>query len=381
MRDVFIAGAGMHPFGKHGPDIKLESMGSHAARAAMRSCGLSGRDCEALYAGHVFGGPVAGQRIGAQIGLSGKPISNHENYCSSGATALREAWIAIGAGMFDIVLVIGVEKMTDRIKGGVRPDPDDIDAAEGFIFGAGHALSAVRYMADYGATRADIAAVAVKNHAHSVHNPYAQYQKPISLEDVLGARAIADPLGLLDCSPISDGAAALVVASAAGLRKLDITSAPRLRACALVSGTVQRGLGDVNDEDVSRRAGQTAFEMSGLGPDEIDMVEMHDCFTIAEIVRLEGLGFLPKGEGGRLTSEGHTSIGGPLPVNPSGGLLSRGHPVGATGAAQICEAFWQLTEQAGKRQVEGARSALAYCKGGSVSGTDGASVTTIVLTR
>ncbi|MGW4034422.1 thiolase family protein [Streptomyces sp. NPDC004838] len=378
---VHIAAAGMVRFGKHPREVTLEAMGAKAAREAMADAGVGPAGIEALYVGHVFGGPVAGQRIGARIGLAGKPVSNHENYCSSGATALREAWIAVGAGLYDLVLVVGVEKMTDRIKGGVRPDPDDLDAASGFIFAAGHALSARRYMADYGATREQIAMVAVKNHAHSVMNPYAHYHKPVALEEVLAARSIAEPLGLLDCSPISDGAAAVVVASPAGLRRLRAGAAPKLAACALVSGTVQGGLTDVNEEDVSRRAGQEAYRLSGVGAEDVDFVEMHDCFTIAEIVRLEGLGLLPRGEGARLTEAGHTSLGGRLPVNPSGGLLSRGHPVGATGVAQVCELFWQLTDRAGGRQVDGARTGLAYCKGGSVSGTDGASVTTVVMQR
>lgn len=379
MRQVFIAGAGMHPFGKHPPHVTFEKMGATAVSKALADAGALPRDCEALYVGHVFGGPVAGQRIAARVGLSGIPISNHENYCASSATALREAWIAVGAGLYDVVVVAGIEKMSDRIKGGVRPDPDDLDAALGFIFAAGHALSARRYMHDHGATREQIAAVVVKNHAHSVYNPYAQHQTEVSLDQVLNARPIADPLGLLDCSPISDGAAAVVVASATGLRKLKIRSAPELRTCALVSGTYQRGDVDVNIEDISHRAGVMAYEGAGLGPDDIDFVEMHDCFSIAEIVRLEGLGFLPRGQGARLTAEGYTSIGGPRPVNPSGGLLSRGHPVGATGAAQVCELYWQLRGRAGGRQIDGARTGLAYCKGGSVTGTDGASVTAVVM--
>lgn len=381
MRDVHVAGAGMIRFGKYPPDVTLEVMGAGAAREAMASAGAAPADVEAVYVGHVFGGPVAGQRIGAGLGLAGKPVTNHENYCSSGATALREAWIAVGAGLLDVALVIGVEKMTDRIKGGVQPDAGDLDAAVGFIFAAGHGLSACRYMADYGATREQIAMVAVKNHAHSTANPYAQYQKAIPLESVLAARPIAEPLGLLDCSPISDGAAAVVVASPEGMRRLGIDRAPRIAGCGLVSGTVQTGLPDVNEEDVSRRAGDEAYRLAGIEPADIDFVEMHDCFTIAEIVRLEGLGLLPKGDGGRLTEAGHTSLGGELPVNPSGGLLSRGHPVGATGAAQICELFWQLTGRAGGRQVADANVGLAYCKGGSVSGTDGASVTAVVMTR
>lgn len=381
MNAVHIAGAGMIRFGKYPADVTIEAMGADAARAALSDADATPRDIEAVYVGHVFGGPVAGQRMAVQLGLAGKPVSNHENYCSSGSTALREAWIAVGAGIYDVVLVIGAEKMTDRIKGGVRPDPNDLDAAVGFIFAAGHGMSARRYMEDYGATREQIAMVAVKNHGHSTGNPYAQYQREVPLEAVLSARPIAEPLGLLDCSPISDGAASVVVASAEGLRKLGVTRATRVAGCSLVSGTVQAGLPDVNEEDVSRRAGEEVYRLAGVEPRDIDLVEMHDCFTIAEIVRLEGLGVLPKGEGGRLTEAGHTSLGGELPVNPSGGLLSRGHPVGATGVAQICELHWQLTDQAAGRQVEGANVGMAYCKGGSVSGTDGASVTTIVMTR
>lgn len=381
MKDVHVVGAGMIRFGKYPADVTLEVMGTQAGREAMRSAEASPEDIEAVYVGHVFGGPVAGQRIGTRLGLAGKPVTNHENYCSSGATALREAWIAIGAGMYDVALVLGVEKMTDRIKGGVQPDANDLDASVGFIFAAGHALSARRYMSDYGATREQIAGVAVKNHAHSTGNPFAQYQKKIPLETVLEARPIAEPLGLLDCSPISDGAAAVVVASREGMRRLGIERAPRVAGCGLVSGTVQTGLGDVNEEDVTRRAGQEAYRLAGIEPEDVDFVEMHDCFTIAEIVRLEGLEVMPKGEGGRLTEAGYTSLGGTMPVNPSGGLLSRGHPVGATGAAQVCELFWQLTDQADGRQVDDAKVGLAYCKGGSVSGTDGASVTTVVMTR
>ena len=259
-----VAGAGMIRFGKYPVDVTLESMGVDAGRAALTDAGATLTTVDALYVGHVFGGPVAGQRIAAQLGLDGKPVSNHENYCASGATAVREAWVALAAGLHDVVLVIGVEKMTDRISGGVRPDPNDLDAAVGYVMAAGHAMSARRYMADHGATREQIAAVAVKNHAHSVHNPFAQYQKPISLDQVLSARPIAEPLGLLDCSPISDGAAAVVLCSPAGLRRLGIdTAVPKVLGAALVSGSVLTGTGDLNAEDVSRRAGEQAWELSG----------------------------------------------------------------------------------------------------------------------
>jgi acetyl-CoA acetyltransferase len=375
-----VAGAGMIRFGKYPAHVTLETMGVNAGRAALADAYAALTQVDALYVGHVFGGPVAGQRIAAQLGLDGKPVSNHENYCASGATAVREAWVALAAGLHDVVLVIGVEKMTDRISGGVRPDPNDLDAAVGYVMAAGHAMSARRYMADHGATREQIASVAVKNHAHSVYNPFAQYQKPISLDQVLSARPIAEPLGLLDCSPISDGAAAVVLCSPTGLRRLGIDPAvPKVLGAALVSGSVLVGTGDLNAEDVSRRAADQAWSLSGVGPDDVDLVEMHDCFTIAEVVRMEGLGLVPVGQGAAWAADGHTALGGRLPVNPSGGLLSRGHPVGATGVAQVCELTWQLRGTAGGRQVDGARIGLAYCKGGTVNGTDGGSVTTVVM--
>ncbi len=368
-------------FGKFPADVTFEKMAAGAARAAMTDADVHAGDIEAVYVGHVFGGPVAGQRVAVQLGLAGLPVSNHENYCASGATAIREAWTAIAAGLHDIVLVIGAEKMTDRISGGVMPDPSDLDAINGLVMAANHGMSARRYMFDHGATREQIAAVAVKNHAHSVHNPYAQYQRPVSMAEVLGARVIAEPLGLLDCSPISDGAAAVVLCSAAGLARLDRARAPRIEGCALVSGMPVTPEAGMNDEDVSRRAAAQAWEITGLGPEDVDVVEMHDCFTIAEIVRLEGLGVIPVGEGGAWTANGDTSLGGRLPVNPSGGLLSRGHPVGATGVAQVCELAWQLTDRAGARQVDDAQVGLAYCKGGTVSGTDGGSVTVLLVSR
>lgn len=382
MQGIHIAGAGMVRFGKFPADTTFEHLACGAARAAMKDAAVQRTHIEAVYVGHVFGGPVAGQRVATELGLGGLPVSNHENYCASGATALREAWCAIRAGLHDVVLVIGAEKMTDRVKGGVAPDPSDLDAQQGFIMTAGHALSARRYMQDHGATREQIAMVAVKNHAHSRHNPYAHYQQPVSLEEVLGARVIADPLGVLDCSPISDGAAAVVVCSARGLQRLGISGRrPEVRGIGLVSGTLRTGLYDLNEEDISRRAAEQVYAMANVDPADIDLVEMHDCFTIAEIVRMEGLGLIPRGEGAHWTEAGHTRVGGKLPVNPSGGLLSRGHPVGATGVAQVCELFWQLTGGAGARQVEGARLGLSYCKGGTVSGTDGASVTTVVMSR
>ncbi|MFC9840275.1 thiolase family protein [Rhodococcus sp. NPDC127530] len=377
---VHAVGAGMVRFGKYPKSVTLEKMAVSAARTALSEATATPQNIDALYLGTVLGGSVAGQRVAAQLGMSGQPVTNLENACSSGATAVRDAWVAVSTGLHDVVLVIGAEKMTDRISGGILADLSDLDAATGLIMAANHAMSARRYMHDHGATRAQIAAVAVKNHAHSVHNPFAQYQHAISLARVLEARPIADPLGLLDCSPISDGAAALVVANTAGLARLGLDrNHPRILGCGLVSGTLHDGTRSINEEDISRRGGEAAWDIAGIDPSDVDFVEMHDCFTIAEIVRMEGLGLIPRGEGGRWAEQGLTALGGKLPVNPSGGLLSRGHPVGATGVAQACELTWQLRGQAGGRQVAGAKTGLAYCKGGTVAGTDGASVTTLVM--
>jgi acetyl-CoA acetyltransferase len=381
MRSSFVAGVGMVRFGKYAGKM-VEDLAEDAARAALQDAGARPEHIDALYVGHVFAGPVAGQRVAVRIGLDGKPVSNHENYCASGATALTQAWMAIGAGLIEVALVIGMEKMSDRIKGGVTPDPSDLDAAMGYVMAAGHAMSARRYMLDHGATREQIAMVSVKNHTHAQYNPYAQYQKPVTLGEVLGARPICEPLGLLDCSPIGDGAAAAVMASKEGLQRLGFAgSVPRVDTSVLVSGRIRTGVGDINEEDISRRGGRMAYEMAGIGPRDVDVVEMHDCFTIAELVRLEALGLIPRGEAGRWTQDKRTWLGGELPVNPSGGLLSRGHPVGATGIAQVCELTWQLTGRAEARQVTGAKVGLAYCKGGTVSGTDGGSVSVLVMSR
>src|SRR5439155_20560472 len=185
MSKSFIAGVGMVRFGKYEPAVTFEKLAVGAGSAAMKDAGAARKQIDAVYVGHVFGGPVAGQRVATELGLGGLPVSNHENYCASGATALREAWTAIRAGLYDVVLVIGAEKMTDRVKGGLTPDPSDLDAMQGFVMTAGHALSARRYMVDHGATREEIAMVAVKNHNHSQHNPFAHYQRAVALEEVL----------------------------------------------------------------------------------------------------------------------------------------------------------------------------------------------------
>ena len=296
-----VAGAGMIRFGKYPVDVTLESMGVDAGRAALTDAGATLTTVDALYVGHVFGGPVAGQRIAAQLGLDGKPVSNHENYCASGATAVREAWVALAAGLHDVVLVIGVEKMTDRISGGVRPDPNDLDAAVGFVMAAGHAMSARRYMADHGATREQIA-------DGGGEEPRALGAQPVRAvpeadqprAGAVGAARSPSRWACWTAAPITDGAAAVVLCSPAGLRRLGDRRgrAEGARRRRWSAGRVRTGAGDLNAEDVSRRAGEQACELAGVGPDDIDFVEMHDCFTIAEIVRMEGLGLVPADEGG-----------------------------------------------------------------------------------
>lgn len=379
MRDVRIIGAGMTPFGKF-LDRQIDDLGATAIQAAIADSGVPAGDIEAAWCGNVFGGPVPGQRIAARVGISGIPVTNVENYCSSGSTALREAWIAIGAGIYDVAVVVGVEKLYGRLSGGLLPDEEDLEGALGLVMAAQYAMRFKLHSETHGTTREQVAGVAVKNHRNSVHNPNAQYRKPCTLEEVLTARTIVEPLNLLECCPMGDGAAAVVLASAEKARSYG-RDGQLLRTVALKSGRYETEPQDITFETITSETAQMAYEGAGVGPDEIDVAEVHDCFSMAEILRVEGLGFCAPGEYGPLLERGHWDIGGELPVNPSGGLLSKGHPVGATGVAQVCELVWQLRGASGARQVEGAKVGLAHCRGGTVYGTDGGSCTVAIVSN
>jgi benzoylsuccinyl-CoA thiolase BbsB subunit len=286
---------------------------------------------------------------------------------TGGATAFREAWVAVAAGLYDYVLVFGVEQLT-KLGGGTLPlDQDDIEVSNGMVMPALYAMRAQRYLHDYGATERDLAEVAVKARRHGALNPDAQFRTETTVEEVLASRRIADPLTLLQCCPTGDGAAAVVIcpterASAHSDRPVKVLGSH------LASGKYIPGFRDMTTPEITSRCSSELYEETGIGPEDIDVLECHDAFTIAELLYYEALGLCPRGEAVRLLRDGTTSLGGRVPVNPSGGLLSKGHPVGASGAAQIVEIVRQLQGRCGSRQVEGAKVGLTHVTGGGTSG-------------
>jgi benzoylsuccinyl-CoA thiolase BbsB subunit len=365
MREVFVAGTGVIRFGRY-PDQLLEDFVPGAVREALDDAAIDPARIGMAVFGHSSGGRVAGQRVLRELSLTGMSILNVENACAGGGTALHVGWMGVASGLHDAVLVVGMEKME---RGLIPSNPGEYEAALGKTLPAKYALRARKHMDAYGLTPEQMAQVSVKNHRAGALNPNAHYQDEVTLEEVLASRMIAEPLTLLQCCPTTDGAAAVVLTSrdvpAAG-------GAPRIRvaASAVTSGRFTNpAKGELGqDDDLATRAGQAAYEMAGLGPADVDVAEVHDAFTIGEILAYESLGFCPRGEGGRLVDEGATALGGRLPVNPSGGRLSLGHPLGATGVVQVVELTRQLQDRSGPRQVEGAAVGLAHVQGGSTPG-------------
>lgn len=373
---VFIVGAGMVPFGKHA-DTTLSELGARAAVAALEDAGLPEDRIEAAFVGSQWGGSMVGQRILKQTTMLGVPVVNVENACSSGATALRLARIAVGARLHDAVLVVGADKLSAQ-SGPLPRHPEDFDGSLGLSPPALYAMRARRYLVDYDATAEDLAAVCVKNRRHAVHNEYAQFRKETSIDEVLGSRMVADPLTLLQCCARADGAAAVVVASEAVARR-GPRAPVRILASELCSGRYVPGFRNMTIPEITERCAARAYGAAGIAPADVDLAEVHDAFSIAELLYYESLGFCRRGEGARLIRDGATALGGKLPVNVSGGLIAKGHPPGATGIAQVFEAVGQLRGVAGPRQVQGARIALTHCTGGGVSGLDHGACTIHVL--
>ena len=368
MKGVSVIGVGMIPFGKY-PDTNITDLGWPAVKAAIKDAGIDARRIQAVYSGTARGGAMVGQRIMGRLGLAGLPIINVENACSSSSSAMAQGVMAVASGAYDVVLVIGVEKLT-KFGGGTLPlDEDDWEVRLGLTMPALYAMRAQRYMHDYGVSLKDVAGVSVKNRRNGALNPDAQMRKEVSVEEVLASRMIADPFTLLQCCPTGDGAAAIILASNAVAKQL--SSDPiGVRASHLTSGRFMSGFRDMTSPEITVRGAREMFEESGLGPEDIDVAEVHDAFSIAELIYYEAFGFCRRGEGAALLNSGATSIGGRIPINPSGGLLAKGHPVGATGAAQVVEIVRQLRGQAGARQVEGAKVGLTHATGGGISGFD-----------
>lgn len=420
MREVYVAGAAMTRFGKF-PDTTIRALAEEAARGALGDAGVTAADIGMVFFSNAVAGLLTNQEmIRGQValrhtGLLGVPMVNVENACASASSAFYLACMAVGSGAADLALAVGAEKLThaDRARSfaaigtavdqqqvaelrqwassGSAGSPlpgqaDSLPARErsGAAGQAGqsagkrsffmdiYAANSRAYMERSGATRQDFAQVAVKSHRHAALNPRAQYRTEVTAEDVLASREIAPPLTLLMCSPIGDGAAALVVCSPEAARRLG--ARVRVRACALVSGR-DHGPGEPGSVE---RAAHAAYEQAGAGPGDLDVVELHDAAAPAELMTYEELGLCGEGEGPALLASGATWLGGRLPVNPSGGLLSKGHPIGATGCAQLVELADQLRGRCGQRQVPGARLALAQ-NGGGFLGSDAAAMVVTVL--
>lgn len=358
-----IAGAGMTRFTRHA-GVSAEALGAEAALLALEDAGARPGDIDTVYCATVLTGPGTGQRISKLLGLAHLPVSNLENTCASGATALREAVLAIRAREARSVLVIGTESLSESAPGAaLAPErPQDYLWRTGLVLPAIYALLASRHSYDHGTTAEMLAAVAVKNRAHGAVNPLAHYTTPVSTAEVLGSRPVADPLTRLQCCPKTDGAAAIVL-TAPDVAPATERARVRVAASALLAGAPVGGTG----EPVTALAAGRAFRQAGLTPADVDVAEVHDAFTIAEITACEDIGFCEAGAGGALAVSGATRLGGEaVTVNPSGGFLARGHPLGASGLAQIAELYHQLTGRAGARQVPGARAGLAHSMGGTV---------------
>ncbi len=372
MSDVYVMGIDMIKFGRF-PESSVPQLGAEAARLALADANLTIQDMEALYSGNLLqAGAMVGQRILQEIGQTGIPVTNSANACATGATAFREGWTAIKAGIYDLVLVVGVEQMG---KAGLLGGGGGGGIPKEGLLGSGlmpavFAEAGMEHARNHGTTFEQFAKVSVKNHEHSVRNPKSMYRKETPLEMVMNAEMIAYPNTKLMCSVNVDGAAAAVLASEKKARELGMGRAVRVKASVLTSDPfTERDLVMPDVNTCTRRAAKQAYEMAGVGPDDLDLVELHDCFATAEILHYENLGLCADGEAGKLIDEGETKHGGRIPVNVSGGLLSKGHPLGATGVANIYEVSTHLRGEAGERQVEGARVGLTHVIGlGSACG-------------
>ena len=367
MREVAVIGVGSTVFGRF-PTKLVTGLGFEAANAAVKDCKIDKKDIQVAYASTVFGGAVLGQRILNELGISGIEVLNVENACAGGASAFRGVWWAIASGLYDIGIAIGAESMgTSPIAGKlIQPEKGDLHGQFGNNMPAHFAFGMKRHMEKYGTTLEQFAKISVKNHYNGCMNPYSQYKKEMTVEEILNSRIICEPITLLQCCPNSDGAAAAILCSMDIAEKY--SSKPiRVAASVLKMGDYEYRWDDMAISDLSVKCAKEAYEMCGYKPEDIDVCELHDAFTYSEIAHYEELGFCDFGEGGRFIDEGMSYIGGMVAVNPSGGLLAKGHPVSATGVAQIAEIVWQLRGEAGKRQQRNAKVGLAHTMGGEVS--------------
>jgi acetyl-CoA acyltransferase len=384
MRDVAIIGVGAHETGQFAGK-ELKDIAYPAVWNAIEDAGVRPTDINVAYVGNSLGGLLTGQEgVRGQVllqhsGITGIPIINVENACASAATALRGAWLEVASGAADVALALGAEKMfigdSARTVGALS-GVSELDLSRmGMQFTTSYAIhpkiNLKERMAEYGWTIEDFAKPAVKNSANGALNPLAQHRRPLTIDQVIQSRVVVDPLTLYMCSSISDGAAAAVVCSLDAAKKFTSKQPIRIAACTLRSGVYRLP----NDDrlDTAATTAQAAYEAAGIGPEDLDAIELHDAMAPAELMLYERLGLCGPGEGPKLIDDGVTTLKGRLPVNPSGGLCSRGHPVGATGLLQIAELVWQMRGEAGERQIERRpRVTLAQNQGGLLLGQDSA---------
>lgn len=370
MRDVAIIGVGMTRFGELW-DQSIRDMFAEAALKAMKNAGVSKLD--SLYVGSMSSGLYVGQEhlasvMAEYIGQIGVPAARVESACASGGLAVKSAFIEVASGMSDIVLAGGVEKMWDADDGTAvlaTASDQEFEAYNGVTFPGLYAMMARSYMDRYGLTREELASVPIQNHLHAIHNPNAQYPMKLTFQGVMNSAPVADPLRLMDCSPITDGAACVILCPL-DMAKQFTDKYIKIKGVGAATGPIAlHDHRDLTRLEAVKLAAQRAYKMAGVTPADIQFAEVHDCFSIAQIIVAEELGFFEYGTAGKASAAGETTYGGKVVINTSGGLKAKGHPVGATGVAQIIEAYEQLTGQAGKRQVENAKLGMTQNMGGS----------------
>jgi len=385
MRRVAIVGVGLTKFGESW-ERGFRDLITEAGVKALEDAHMAGSEIDALYGGTMAAGRLIGQEhitalIADYMGLNPIPATRVEDACASGGVAVRTGYMAVASGIHDRVVVGGVEKMTDVSTGEVTTalggaGDQEWELFMGATFPSVYALMAKRHMHEYGTTEEQMAHVAVKNHKNAAKNKYAQYQKEITIEEVMKSKMVANPLKVFDCSPITDGAAAAILVPLEDAKKYTETPIEIVASTQASDRLALHSRESLTRLDATIVASKKAYEHAKVGPNDIDVVEVHDCFTIAEIMAIEDLGFCKKGQGGKMTADGETALNAKISVNTSGGLKGCGHPVGATGVKQIAEIVWQLRGEAGARQVKDAEVGMTHNVGGS-----GATCVTHILKR
>lgn len=383
-REVYIAGVGETTFGKHKMDY--DALGRQAAFQALRDSNIGQPGMvQSAYVGNATNGIVTGQTVFKDLGMCGSmPIINVESACSAGGMSVYSAVKDVAVGLADISIAVGCENHTlHRATGAAfSPAMNDIETVHGAVMTGKYAMRAKRYMYETGATIEDLALITVKNRTHATGNPHAWFKGKIAVEDVVNSRMIADPLTLQQCCGISDGAGAVVVCSAGAVKKLGLEKPVRVAGAVVTSGPYHNRPRDITGDDITEMSAEALYRESGIGPEEVDIIELHDAFTIAELLYYECLGLVPKGEGLRFLRDGQSTYGGSCVVSPRGGMLSYGHPIGASGTAMVASCVKQLREMCPGYQVDPTpRVAMTHVTGGGLSGTEHAACTMLMLVR